>query len=80
MNMNTPHKNPLLTTFVLPPFDKIQDTDFEPAMIQGIKESEKDIGDSLTSCSETQTFGNTVAALDKSGEMLTVWRTCSLIF
>ena len=43
MNMNTPHKNPLLTPFVLPPFDKIQDTDFEPAMIQGIKESEKDI-------------------------------------
>ena len=41
MNMNTPHKNPLLTPFVLPPFDKIQDTDFEPAMIQGIKESEK---------------------------------------
>ena len=39
MNMNTPHKNPLLTPFVLPPFDKIQDTDFEPAMIQGIKES-----------------------------------------
>ena len=35
--MNTPHKNPLLTPFVLPPFDKIQDTDFEPAMIQGIK-------------------------------------------
>lgn len=29
MNMNTPHKNPLLTPFVLPPFDKIQDTDFE---------------------------------------------------
>lgn len=69
MNMNTPHKNPLLTPFVLPPFDKIQDTDFEPAMIQGIKESEKDI-ENITSCSETPTFGNTVAALDKSGEML----------
>ena len=67
--MNTPHKNPLLTPFVLPPFDKIQDTDFEPAMIQGIKESEKDI-ENITSCSETPTFGNTVAALDKSGEML----------
>ena len=67
--MDTPRNNPLLTPFVLPPFDKIEDSDFEPAMAEGIREAEKDIED-ITSCGSAPTFGNTIAALDKSGEML----------
>ncbi len=67
--MDTPRKNPLLSPFILPPFDKIEDGDFEPAMAEGIKEAEKDI-ENITSCADEPTFGNTIVALDKSGEML----------
>ena len=67
--MDTPRNNPLLKPFALPPFDKIEDCDFEPAMAEGIREAEKDI-ESITSCGGEPTFGNTIAALDKSGEML----------
>ena len=67
--MDTPRNNPLLIPFALPPFDKIEDRDFEPAMAKGIREAEKDIED-ITSCGSAPTFGNTIAALDKSGETL----------
>ena len=35
--------NPFYTTYKYIPFDKIAETDFEPAMLKGIEEEDKEI-------------------------------------
>ncbi len=67
--MENQHNNPLLKPFVLPPFRDIKDSDFEPAMIAGIEAAEKDV-EAITGNASEPDFNNTIAALDKSGEML----------
>jgi Zn-dependent oligopeptidases len=65
--------NPLLTEstlpFNLPPFDKIKDEHFQPALEQGIAEEEKE-ADEIAKQTEKPTFENTVVALEKSGQLL----------
>lgn len=65
--------NPLLTEstlpFELPPFDKIKDEHFQPALEQGIAEEEKE-ADTIAKQTEKPTFENTVVALEKSGLLL----------
>src|SRR5438045_2404288 len=65
--------NPLLTEstlpFQLPPFDKIKDEHFQPALEQGIAEEEKE-ADAIAKQTEKPTFENTVVALEKSGQLL----------
>ena len=65
--------NPLLTEstlpFQLPPFDKIKDEHFQPALEQGIAEEEKE-ADAIAMQTEKPTFENTVVALEKSGQLL----------
>lgn len=65
--------NPLLTEsklpFNLPPFDKIKDEHFQPALEQGIAEEEKE-ADAIAKQTEKPTFENTVVALEKSGLLL----------
>ena len=65
--------NPLLTEstlpFKLPPFDKIKDEHFQPALEQGIAEEEKE-ADAIAKQTEKPTFENTVVALEKSGLLL----------
>ena len=65
--------NPLLTEstlpFNLPPFDKIKDEHFQPALEQGITEEEKE-ADAIAKQTEKPTFENTVVALEKSGLLL----------
>ena len=66
--------NPLLTEstlpFKLPPFDKIKDEHFQPALDQGIAEEEKE-ADAIAKQTEKPTFENTIVALEKSGQLLT---------
>ena len=49
--------NPLLTKstlpFELPPFDKIKDEHFQPALEQGITEEEKEADQTLTEIAES---------------------------
>ncbi len=65
--------NPLLTEwdtpFGVPPFEQIKPEHYKPAFIQAIKESEADI-DAIVNNPEAPTFENTIAALDRSGELL----------
>jgi peptidyl-dipeptidase Dcp len=62
--------NPLLTEsklpFNLPPFDKIKDEHFQPALEQGMAEDLKEV-DAIAKQTEKPTFENTVVALEKSG-------------
>src|SRR5438045_2144927 len=65
--------NPLLTEstlpYNLPPFDKIKDEHFKPALEQGIAEDEKE-ADTIAKQTEKPSFENTVVALEKSGLLL----------
>src|ERR1700704_5567148 len=64
---------PLLTEsrlpYQMPPFDKIKDEHFQPALEQGIAEEEKE-ADAIAKQTEKPTFENTVVALEKSGQLL----------
>jgi peptidyl-dipeptidase Dcp len=65
--------NPLLKEstlpFNLPPFDKIKDEHFQPALDQGITEEEKE-ADAIAKQTEKPTFENTIVAMEKSGQLL----------
>jgi peptidyl-dipeptidase Dcp len=67
------HENPLLSESTLPyyapDFTKITNGDFEPAMLEGIKE-QKNAVDSIANSTEEPTFDNTILALEKSGKLL----------
>jgi len=54
----------------LPPFDKIKDADFQPALLAGMAEQRKEI-DAITKRSAAPTFENTIVAMERSGELLT---------
>ncbi len=66
--------NPLLadwtTPFELPPFDKIKPEHFEEAFETAMAEAKAE-SDAIAEQSDRPDFGNTIAALEKSGERLT---------
>lgn len=51
------------------PFDKIKTEDFEPAIMQGMKEQDREIDDIINQA-DAPTFENTIVALERSGETL----------
>ncbi len=57
------------TPYGVPPFDKITEEHYVPAIQKGIEEREKEI-DALVANTEEPTFANTILALDKSGGLL----------
>ncbi len=57
------------TPFQIPPFEKIKNEHYLPAIKEGIKKQEEEIM-AITSSTETPTFENTILPLDKSGEFL----------
>jgi peptidyl-dipeptidase Dcp len=65
--------NPLLQKSTLPfgapPFDKIKDADYRPALEEGIKENLADI-DKVANNTDAPTFENTLVALEKCGQLL----------
>ncbi|HVA55197.1 MAG TPA: peptidyl-dipeptidase Dcp [Gammaproteobacteria bacterium] len=66
--------NPLLTPSTLPfhapPFDKIKDSDFQPAFEAGIKQQLAEV-DAIANNPAPASFENTLVALEKSGQLLT---------
>ena len=66
--------NPLFTKstlpFEAPPFDKIKDSDFKPALEEGMKQHLAEI-EKIANNTDTPTFDNTLVAMEKSGELLT---------
>lgn len=67
-------ENPLLTRstrpFQAPPFDRIRDTDYAPAIEEGMKRQLAEIA-TIARNPEPPTFANTLEAMERSGELLT---------
>ena len=65
--------NPLLTEstspYHVPPFDKIKNEHFAPAIEAGMREQLKEV-DAVANNSATPTFDNTVVALERTGRLL----------
>jgi len=69
MNDN-PFTTEYSTPFQVPPFDKIDTTDYLPAFIDGIKQHDAEVS-AITDNTAEPTFENTILPFDKSGKMLT---------
>ena len=71
-NTNTAD-NPLLTEsslpYHVPPFDKIKDEHFAPAIDAGMREQLKEV-EAVADNSEKPTFDNTIVALERTGRLL----------
>jgi peptidyl-dipeptidase Dcp len=70
----SPTMNPFLAasplTYQAPPFDRIHDADYEPAMQEGMAQGLAEI-QRIAGQSDPPTFDNTVVAMERSGEFLT---------
>lgn len=55
--------------FEAPAFDKIQDSDYQPALEEGMKQRLADV-EAIANDSAAPTFDNTIVALEKSGRLL----------
>ena len=66
--------NPFFTAstlpFQAPPFDRVEETDYQPAIEEGMKEQAAEV-DSIANNPAPATFENTLVALEKSGALLT---------
>ena len=61
--------NPFYVPHRYPPFDQIRPTDYEPAMMRGMEDEDKEI-DRIVSNPEPPTFANTIEALEHTGDLL----------
>lgn len=66
---NNPFFEEWNTPFQTPPFSKIKNEHFLPALEEGIKQQREEL-DLIVNNSEPPTFENTIAALEKSGKLL----------
>jgi peptidyl-dipeptidase Dcp len=66
---SNPFYAPSTLPFQAPPFDKIKDSDYQPALDAGMAEQLKEI-DAIASNPAPPTFANTIVALEKSGQLL----------
>jgi peptidyl-dipeptidase Dcp len=55
--------------FHAPPFNEIKDSDYQPAIEEGMKEEEAEI-EAIANSSAKPTFTNTIEAMEKSGALL----------
>ena len=70
VDQSNPFFSPSELRFQAPPFDKIKDSDFQPAIEEGIKE-ETDEMNKIAENDAEPTFENTIVAMEKSGQLLT---------
>ncbi|HEY4126561.1 MAG TPA: peptidyl-dipeptidase Dcp [Gammaproteobacteria bacterium] len=66
---DNPFAKPSKLFMQAPPFDKIKDSDYQPAIEEGIKEQRVEV-DAIANNPDKPTFENTIAALEKSGQLL----------
>src|SRR3979490_333361 len=73
MSMAASADNPLLVesalAYHLPPFDKIKDEHFVPAIEAGMREQLKEV-DAIAAIPDQPTFDNTIVALERTGRLL----------
>ena len=63
-----PFYAPSTLPFHAPPFDKIKDTDYQPAMEAGMAEQLREI-EAIANDPAAPTFGNTLVAMEKTGQL-----------
>lgn len=72
-NNGLPSSNPFSSAsslpFQAPPFDKIKNEDYKPALEEGIQQQMKEV-EAIANNTSAPTFENTLVALEKSGELL----------
>ncbi len=66
---NNPLINDFKTPYQVPPFEKIKNKHFEPALLEAMKQHLKEIDD-IANNTEEPTFENTIEALNYSGDLL----------
>ena len=66
---SNPFYAPSTLPFQAPPFDKIKDEDFQPAIEAGIAQEQTEI-EAITNNPEPPTFDNTIVAMEKGGRLL----------
>lgn len=68
-NSMNPFFEPYNTPFEVPPFDKIKNEHFAPALREGINQQQAEI-DAIVNNPDEPTFENTIEAMEKSGDLL----------
>jgi peptidyl-dipeptidase Dcp len=66
---SNPFYAPSTLPFQAPPFDKIKDEDFQPAIEAGIAQQQAEI-QAIANSPEPPTFENTIVAMEKTGQLL----------
>ncbi|HEY3520520.1 MAG TPA: peptidyl-dipeptidase Dcp [Rhodanobacteraceae bacterium] len=66
---SNPFYNASTLPFQAPPFDKIKDADYQPAIEEGMRQQQAEI-EKIANNSEAPTFDNTIVAMEKTGQML----------
>ena len=76
-----PASNPFAATSTLPyqapPFDRIKDADYQPALEAGMREHIAEIA-KISALADAPTFANTIEAMERSGQLLQ--RTAAVFF
>src|SRR5690349_4954459 len=65
-----PFINPSPLPYQAPPFNQIKDSDYQPALEEGMKQGLAEV-EAIANNPEPPTFDNTIVAMEKSGQMLT---------
>ena len=63
---NNPFAQPSTLPFEAPPFDRIKDSDYQPALLAGMAQQRAEIA-RIANNPAAPTFDNTIVALEKSG-------------
>lgn len=66
---NNPFAKASTLPYQAPPFDKIKDSDFQPAIEEGMRQDLADV-EKIVSDPDAPTFENTIVAMEKSGALL----------
>jgi peptidyl-dipeptidase Dcp len=67
---SNPFSQPSALPFHAPPFDKIKDSDFQPAMEEGMRHELAEV-ELIANNPHVPTFSNTIEAMERRGDMLT---------
>jgi peptidyl-dipeptidase Dcp len=70
LDSQNPFLHPSTLPYQAPPFDKIRNEDYQPALEEGMKQHLAEVI-AIANNPEKPTFENTLVALEKSGELLT---------
>ena len=65
-----PFTSPSTLSYQTPAFDKIKETDFKPALLDGLKQQQEEIT-KIAENTQVPSFDNTLVAIEKSGQLYT---------